>query len=194
MHTLVIFGASGRTGKAVAAAAEARGIEVRAFDKKNPSPEELRGAVRGMDAAVIVFGPVPPYTDIFCAVATRNIIQAMEMEGIRQLICQTGAMIGDYRNNRSFIFELFSGRFRTSNPTGYKDRVDQEEAVKRSSLEWTIVKPPRLTAAEHDVAVHAGENLQVGLLSSISRKSLGRFMIEEVLNSRYIRKAVFVKN
>lgn len=194
MKTIVIFGASGQTGQAVTAAAQAQGIAARTFDKRNPTTEDLRQAVRGADGVVIVFGPRPPYTDIFCAEATKNILRAMEAEGIRRLICQTGAMIGDYPYNRSFIFGKFSEKFRTSRPAGYADRVGQEEAIKHSPLEWTLIKPPRLTAGENDAEVRAGEHIKVGLLSSVSRKSLARFMIGELRLPRHLRQAVFIKN
>ncbi len=42
-----------------------RGIEVHGFDRKNPSGEELRQSIRGVDGVVIVFGPRPPHTDTF---------------------------------------------------------------------------------------------------------------------------------
>lgn len=191
---ITIFGASGRTGKEVAIEAHKHGIEVRTFDKKAPLPEELHQAVRGTDAVAIVFGPNPPYTDIFCAKTTKDIITAMETENVSRLICQTGAMIGNYPQNRSFFFEMFGGKFRKSNPQGYDDRVQQEEAVKTSSLKWTIIKPPRLTEAETDKEIRAGEGVKVGLLSSVSRKSLARFIISELITPRYVYQAIFVKD
>lgn len=194
MKRIIIFGASGRTGKEVFSVAQARGIEVHAFDKKNPSMDELRQAVRGIDGVVIVFGPRPPYTDIFCTDLTKNIIDAMEVEKAGRLICQTGAMIGEYPKNRSLLFELFSRRLRKSNPQGYNDRAEQEKVIKDSSLEWTIIKPPRLSNAVSDNSVIVGEQIKVGILSSISRRSLAGFIVSELLTPRFICKAIFVKN
>lgn len=191
---MLIFGARGRSGNAVVAEAVARGIQVRAFDKKNPSAEELSQAFVGVDAAVIAFGPRPPYTNIFCEESTKTIIRAMEAAGVRRLICVTGAMIGDYPRNRSFAFKLLSFAFRTKHPQGYEDRVKQEEIIKDSSLKWTIVKPPRLSMSEKSVPIQSGENIKIGLLSVLSRKTLAKFIIEEMLKPQYIKKAVFVKN
>lgn len=194
MKKIIIFGASGRTGKEVFSVAQARGIEARAFDKKNPSMEELRQGVRGTDGVVMVFGPRPPFKDIFCVDLTKNIISAMATEGVQRVLCQTGAMIGEYSKNRSLLFELFSRRFRKSNPQGYNDRVEQEETIKDSSLEWTIIKPPRLSDATRDKAVKEGEQIRVGILSSVSRRNLAGFIVSELLAPRFIRKAIFVKN
>ena len=194
MKTITVFGASGRTGQEIRAAADKRGICVRAYDKKKSALDELRIAIRGADGVVIVFGPRPPYAEIFCAEATKHIIRAMEAEGVRRLICQTGAMIGDYAPNRSFFFKIMSGSFRKSNPQGYQDRVEQEEMVMKSALDWTIVKPPRLTMSQKDLKVKAGENTKVGLLSSASRKSVAKFMINELLCPEHLGQAVFLKN
>jgi putative NADH-flavin reductase len=194
MKTITIFGASGRTGKEVKSAAEKNNIIVRTFDRKNPAFDDVRHAVSGSDAVIIVFGPHPPYKDIFCAEATKKIVRAMQAEGVRRLICQTGAMIGDYRKNRSAFFEMFSQRFRKSNPTGHEDRVMQEQAVKNSSLDWTIIKPPRLTMRGRDLKVKSGQDLKVGMLSSVFRRNIAKLIISEILEPQYIGKAVFVKN
>lgn len=192
--TIVVFGASGRTGKAVITETSLKGIKVRTLNKRNPTVAELSRTIRGSDAVVIVFGPRPPYTDFFCAATTENIIKAMEAEKVSRLICQTGAMIGDYSQNRSYLFELMSGRFRKSNPQGYDDRVRQEKVIMNSPLEWTIIKPPRLTETEDDKTVQTGEHIKNGILSSVSRKSLARFIIAELLTPHQLYKAVFVKN
>ena len=194
MKEIIIFGASGRTGKEVSMAAQAKRIKVNAFNKKNPLLEELQKAVKGVDGVVIVFGPRPPFTDIFCEDLTKKIIKAMEKESVKRLICQTGAMIGNYPNNLKLIFRIMSNKFHKSNPEVYNDRAGQEESIKRSNLEWTIIKPPRLSDAINNKKVKSGENLKVGLMSSISRKSLAEFIINELLNPLYNKKVVFVKN
>jgi nucleoside-diphosphate-sugar epimerase len=193
VKAILVFGINGRTGVAVKSVAQEYGLEVRGFKKRNPSIDELREAVRGADGVVIVFGPRPPYTDIFCADMTKRILMAMEADKVKRLICQTGAMIGNYPHNRSIIFELFSNWFRKSNPFGHQDRVQQEEIVINSSLEWTIVKPPRLTEGALQKTFQAGENVKVGLLSSISRKTLAQFLVHELLNPHFVRKVVFAK-
>lgn len=193
-QSFVLFGASGRTGKAVLVEASARGIKVRTLDRKNPSIADLRRVIHGTEGVIIVFGPRAPYTDIFCAEATKNILHAMNAEHVHRLICQTGAMIGDYPQNRSFLFEYLSRSFLRSNPDGYNDRVQQEKIMMNSSLDWTIIKPPRLTDSPDGKTVQMGNHIKIGLLSSVSRRSLARFIIDEFQTPRHIRKTIFVKN
>src|SRR5512146_2537882 len=119
--TIALFGATGQTGKAVLSAALARGLHVRALVRGAGLPPssgvcELTGALadaealhrtlEGVQAVVIVFGQRPPHTDVFCAEATRCILEAMRQQGITRLICQTGAMVGDYPENQSLPMRL----------------------------------------------------------------------------------------
>lgn len=194
MKKIVIFGANSRTGVEISSVAQEDGFKIQEFNKKNPSIKELCEVLRGTGGAIIVFGPRPPYTDIFCADTTNNIITAMKIEKVKRLVCQTGAMIGNYPQNRSMFFEMFSRTYRNNNPHGYEDRTRQEDVVMNSSLEWTIVKPPRLTHSTRSETLQVGEKIKVGLLSSVSRKSLARFILGEILTPRFIQKVIFVKN
>lgn len=191
---IVLFGASGRTGKAILAQANNLGINVCCVTERNPPEMKMRAKIRGMDAAIIVFGPRPPYKDIFCAEATERIIAAMKKEGVKRLICQTGAMIGDYSKNRNIFYRIMSRIFRMTNPEGYKDRVLQEKNIVESDLCWTIIKPPKLTDSLKMMKVYSGEDLKVGLMSKISRRSLATFVIDKLDSKDSFGRILFVKN
>lgn len=191
--SIALFGASGQTGKAIATEGFLHNIKIKTINKRSPSLNDLIKMVRNVNAVVIVFGPRPPYTDVFCAEETKKIIQAMQKVRVKRLICQTGAMIGNYSDNRSLLFNLMCYMYKRNNPRGYKDRVQQENEVKNSSLAWTIIKPPRLTN-NNEKEIQTGENVKVGLLTSISRKNLAQFIIKELFKPHFVRKAIFMKN
>jgi len=84
---LAVFGASGATGQQIIARARSRGLKVHALlrpgSRFEMSPEiltvirgtfddeeALRLTLENTNAACCVFGPRPPYRDIFCAGAT----------------------------------------------------------------------------------------------------------------------------
>ena len=119
-----LFGASGETGKAVCAEARLRGLsisglvrpgsrlpdllEIDQVEGSLTSRSLISSVLSGTDAVVIVFGPRPPYTDIFCAEATCRILELAINQGIGRVLCQTGAMVGDYPRNRTVPFELMA--------------------------------------------------------------------------------------
>lgn len=208
---IAVFGGSGATGKALLSRLAREGVPVRALARKAGSiiapagqVEVVEGALsdtgdvqatlRGCRAAICVFGPRPPYVDVFCEQATANIVAAMQRLGIRRLVCQTGGMIGSYRANRTLPFQWIADTFRRHSPQIASDRAGQESVVMHSGLDWTIVKPPRLTDGATREKWVAGPDVRLGMLSSISRADLSAFLVEEILRPRHIGQTVFVRN
>ncbi len=208
-HKLAIFGISGRTGRELAKVAVLQGWEVCGFVRPTSMVEGgigngriVRGNFNELDrvietiadseAVCCMIGPRPPYTDAFCATATAAIIAAMKQTGCHRLVCQTGAMIGP-APTRSRPMEWMTRAFARWQPQSVRDREEQECLVESSQLDWTIVKPPRLTDSPPRGRVQAGSSLRIGLLSTISRADLAAFTIDEVQTGRFVRQRIFVK-
>lgn len=209
VRKLAIFGISGRTGRELAKVAVLRGWEVCGFVRPTSMVEGgidngriVRGNFNELDRVIetianseavrCMIGPRPPYTDAFCPTATAAIIAAMKQTGCYRLVCQTGAMIGP-APNRSRPMEWMARVFARWQPQSAQDREEQERLVEASGLDWTIVKPPRLTDSLPQGRVQAGSSLRIGLLSTISRADLAAFIIDEVQTGRFVRQRIFVK-
>ena len=208
-HKLAIFGISGHTGRELAKVASLKGWEVRGFVRPTSKVEGGIGhcrIVRGnfeefdrvietiadSEAVCCMIGPRPPYTDVFCAVATAAIIAAMRHTSCHCLVCQTGAMIGP-APNRSCPMEWMARVFAKWRHESARDREEQERIVESSSLDWTIVKPPRLTDSPPQGRVQASSLLRIGLRSKISRADLATFMFDELQTGCFVRPRIFVK-
>ena len=209
--TLALFGGSGATGRQVIRRAVDQGLRVRTLVRDAAKveassglvevlvgsllkPEAVNRTIEGTEAVCCVFGPRPPYTDIFCADATRVIIDAMRRRGIDRIVCQTGAMIGEYAKNRSLPFRFMIGLFNRRNPAAARDRDEQERLVFESGLRWTIVKPPKLTNRAAMGKYEVGPGVRVGLMSSISRADIAEFIVNEILTPRHVGEAVFIRS
>ena len=205
MTTVAIFGVSGRTGQALAAGARARGWTVRGFGRiSSVAPVgavmihggyddavRVQEVVRSADGVCCVFGPHPRSPDIFCAAATRAVIAAMTATGRRRLLCVTGAMVGD-APSRSLAMSWMAGIYRRWRPQAARDRVEQEDAVTGSILDWTLIKPPRLTEGGPTARIAAGPDVPVGILSSISRADLATFMLDAIVDPAHLRQRIIV--
>lgn len=206
---ICIFGASGATGLALTQLAVERNLDVVAFVRSDAAKEKIPAgvtvvvgnlldranverAIIGMDAVIIVIGAHLNSPDVFCAEATQNIIEAMKAQGVRRLICQTGAMIGDY-SHLTWFMRSMKKSYQKQQPALAQDRSDQEKRVAASGLDWTIVKPPRLINGNARGHVCSGETLKIGAMSTISRSDLGRFILEQVDSQEYIGKRVVVQ-
>jgi putative NADH-flavin reductase len=207
--TITIFGITGRAGLPLARAAWARGLAVRGMTRGSELPTELRDvqlvrgtfadtdrvaeAVAGVDAVCCVIGPRPPSREAFCAAATAAIVGAMRQAGCRRLLCLTGAMIGEAPGSRSLPMEWMARSFARRVPELARDREEQERIVRESGLDWTIVKPPRLTDGPATGRVRAGADVRVGLFSRMSRADLAAFMLDEIERRALVHQRVLVR-
>jgi putative NADH-flavin reductase len=210
IRRICIFGASGATGLALTQQALERSLAVTAFVRSEAAKEKLppgvtavvgnlldradvERAITGCAAVVCVFGPHLSSSEVFCAEATQNIITAMKAQGVRRLVCLTGAMIGDYPH-LSWFMRSMRNSYQKKQPALAQDRAGQEKRVASSGLDWTIVKPPRLTDGPRRGRVQSGENLKVGAMSSISRADLSQFILNEMDARQYVGKRVVVQS
>ena len=204
-----VFGASGRSGRAFIAAASAAGISLRLHYRSAPEddapplstvvvgaltdPTAVREVLRGASAVVILFGPRPKARHVFTAKATRAIVDGMMNLGQTRLVCVTGALIGAKGGNISIPMRTLEFAIRRiGDDEQGEDRVAQERIVRASKLEWTLVKPPRLTDGTEVSTVRAGPDLAVGLRSRMSRATLAAFLLDEILHPRYVQQAVYL--
>lgn len=209
--TIAVFGASGRTGQALIAAAAARGIAVHALYRQPPPPSSaptsltpLRGDLRRpsdvertleqAQAAACVFGPNRRAPEAFCAEATAVVLRAMAATGVRRLVCQTGAMIGDGAGCRSRPMEWAAATFARQQPALAADRVEQESLVMGSDRDWLIVKPPRLSGSTAHHPLEAGPTVRVGMLSTTGRTALAELLLAELVGPDRRTGRMFVKS
>jgi putative NADH-flavin reductase len=207
MPTIAVFGISGRTGQALTSAARARDWAVRSYGRiSSVAPMgavvirgdladtgQVTNVTRDADAVCLVFGPRASQPDAFCARATRVVVEAMRAVGCRRLLAVTGAMIGE-APNRSRPMEWAARWAQARRPALARDREEQEEVILRSGLDWTIIKPPRLTLAPGTGRIAAAADLRVGLLCHLSRADLAEFMLDEIEQPRFGCQRVFVRN
>jgi putative NADH-flavin reductase len=205
-----VFGASGRSGRAFIAAASAAGVTLRLHYRSAPEdeapplstvvvgaltdPTAVREVLRGAEAVVVLFGPRPKARHVFTAKSTKAIIDGMVAQGQRRLLCVTGAMIGEKAGNVSIPMRTLEFAIRRlSDDEQSDDRTAQEKVVRSSKLDWTLVKPPRLTDASDITGVRAAPDLAVGLRSRMSRATLAMFLLQEIRDRKYLQQAVFVE-
>jgi putative NADH-flavin reductase len=209
-NKICIFGASGATGLALAEQARERNLEVMAFVRSETARDRLppgvtavvgnildrtdvERAIIGVEAVICVIGPHPSSPEVFCADAMQNIMDSMKAQGVCRLLCVTGAMIGDYPH-LSWFMRSMKDSYQKQQPNLAQDRADQEKCIEASNLDWTIVKPPRLTNGKGSGHIRSGEALKVGAMSSLSRVDLSRFLLDQVHSQEYVGKRVVVKS
>lgn len=185
-HRVLVIGASRGIGALVVDQALRKGHRVRAMarDTARIAPRDgleafagdatktadLDRALDGIDAVVMTLGITESVAMLWRRVtlfsdATRALIPLMETKGIKRLIAVTGIGAGDSIAALSTP-ERLGHRFFLSEP--YKDKTRQEEMIRASTLDWTLVRPTILThntaSRDYRVLVNPGD-WRMGMIS-----------------------------
>jgi putative NADH-flavin reductase len=207
MKKIIVFGATGGTGKLVVSQALQAGYKVtivvrnpNAFDIQHQNLDILKGdvfqsnsfekAVVGQDVVVSCLGtqqrePTTVYSD-----GIRNISKAMQKAGIKRLIClSAGAVIVPPKSNfvmKFVIKNILQKVFKNL----YSDMLVMEEMLKNSDLNWTIIRAPRLKNSKHTGQYRTAINEHLTRPSSISRADLADYIVTHLEDTQAYKALV----
>lgn len=202
---LALFGGTGRTGGLIMERALLAGHQVTAL-VRDPSkqkyvqsglrmiqgdarqPYAVADTVQGADAVISALGSGGDTLSLF----GRNAIAAMERFEIRRIVSLVGASIvlpGDLPSVSMSMLRLVT---RTFGGKMLKDGEIHARELALSNLDYTLVRPPRLTDRAASGRIQHDRTLKLGPTSSISRADLAGFLLEVALEGRYIRAAPMV--
>ena len=115
--------------------------------------------------------------------STSNILAAMKTLGVSRLICLSAWGIGDSKGRVPFIFRnvLFPLLMKEE----YEDKEAQEQLIRQSTLNWTIVRPARLTDGPRTGHYQIKPSLEFSLRSSISRADVADCLLKRLTDHTY---------
>ncbi|CAO5229645.1 NAD(P)-dependent oxidoreductase [Frankia sp. AgKG'84/4] len=216
---LTIFAATGGIGRLLLTQALAAGHDVSvvvrrpeavtpspgrviAADLASVGPDELVPALAGADAVLSgLGGPSRADTDIATR-GTQTIIAAMRAAGVARIIVVSAAPIatvpsparpnplrhdpGDGPLTRRVLAPAIKAALRGH----YADLARMEDALRASGLDWTIVRPPRLTNGKLTASYRTahGRNLRGG--TSVSRADVAHYMLRAAENGTGVGETV----
>ena len=154
---LIVFGSTGNVGCQLVEQALAQGHAVTAFARdpaklgvKHANLTIVQGdvmdaasvekAVQGQEAVLSALGAGAKGT--VRSEGTRQIVRAMEKAGIRRFISLSTLGAGDSWETLSLKYKIL---FRTLLRKALVDHEAQEDCIKQSQLDWTIVRPGEYT-------------------------------------------------
>ena len=196
---LAVFGGTGRVGRRLSEYATAAGHSVRALVRDparlpTNSPVEAQagdvsdpaavfGTVRGSGAVLSVLGGAGlanPGTTISSGM--RHIVQAMERAGVSRVLAVGGSGVlddprGGLRSEAPGFPEIFAAINR--------EHLGTWEALRSSSLDWTMVCCPDLLDGERTLHYRVLANLLPPGGKSISVEDVAAFMLEQLDGSPF---------
>ncbi len=201
---LSILGANGKTGTQLVDLALARNHQVTAFvrspekiTRRHPNLQVLHGDPRnvhemarvlpGRDAVLSALGVRPPqafrpHTLVQeCAAST---VGAMTRAGVKRLVLVSAAVLFPGKGLFFDFFPFILTQVR-------RDLGNAEEIVRATSLERTIVRPPRLINTADDIYRSERDVLPASGYS-ISFRAVAAFMLDAVEQRMYVREVAGV--
>lgn len=201
----LLIGSTGPMGRAVLRIAGESGARVRAFARTPDAladtgaevvrgdvldPESLVRALRGVTRVVCVLGSRPGKSGAhLLSDGTRNLVSAMQETAVSRLVIVTGMGAGSSRGHGPLWYDAL---VRPTILRGvYADKEQQEEIVRASALDWTIVRPAVLVAKPQIRPVVAKAELaRREKMGSLTRDDVARFLIPEATSPKFLQQTV----
>jgi putative NADH-flavin reductase len=219
---LTIFAATGGIGRHALEQAVAAGHDVTAVvrnpkklsaqvrivtaDLAAPDPAALESAVEGADAVLSGLGPRSTSEAGIASQGTRAIVQAMQATDVRRIVVVSAAPISTVPSpgrpkppkhdpgDGFFMRYLLGPLTKAALRKHYADLALMEDILRDSGLDWTVVRPPRLTGKPLTGTYRTayGQNLRRGIL--ISRADVAHLMLRVLDQPETIKQAIGLAN
>jgi uncharacterized protein YbjT (DUF2867 family) len=218
MSNLLIIGGSGRTGIHLLQQAVDRGHAVRALvrtpeavraptgvDLVKGTPErvdDLREAMRGTEAVIVAHNnsrasdnpwakQISPLT--FMTDSARNVLTVMSEQRVKRVVFVSAVGVGDSWTTVPFAFRAL---VKLSNiKIGYADHDGVDALARRSTTDWTLVRPVGLSDKTDLGPLHTTEvgGAKPGTFS-VTRAEVARFCLDCVEKDEWVRRAPIIWN
>ena len=183
--------------------ADVRTVQV---DMTAADPIALESAIGGSDAVLSGLGPRTMAEAGVVTPGTRAVIEAMVATGVRRIVVVSAAPIGTVPTpNRPhppkhdpgegvvmrYVLTPIVKKVLRGN---YRDLALMEELLRDSHLDWTAIRPPRLTDGPltGTYRTAAGRNLRRGPL--VSRADVAHYMLRVLDQPETIKQAIGIAN
>jgi putative NADH-flavin reductase len=220
---LTIVAATGGIGRQVLKQAVAAGHDVTAVvrspeklsgepvrvvtaDLAAADPAVLVSAVEGADAVLSGLGARSSAEAGVAWRGTQAIVQAMRATGVRRIVVVSAAPIGTVPSpghpkppkhdpgDGFFMRHLFGPLVTAALRKHYADLARMEDVLRDSGLDWTVVRPPRLTDKPLTGTYRTayGQNLRGGFL--VSRADVAHLMLRVLEQPETLKQTIGVAN
>jgi putative NADH-flavin reductase len=220
---LTIFAATGGIGRQLLEQAVAAGHDVTAV-ARNPrnlpatqarvvtadlaatDAAALQGAVAGADAVLSALGARTKADTGVAAHGTKAITEAMRASGVRRVVVVSAAPIGTVPSpgrphpprhdpGDGFVIRyLGDPLIKRVLRAHYADLAQMEDVLRDSDLDWTVVRPPRLTGKPVTGRYRTayGRNIRGGIF--VSRADVAHYMLSILDQPKTFHRTVAIAN
>ncbi len=200
---IAVFGATGRTGRPFCEQAFERGHEI-VVHARSPdrvpfatdrviivegdayTGDGVSEAVEGVDGVVSLLGQDDGSPDDLLTVAGEHITDAMDSAGVSRFLTLVGAGVREDGESVSLGGKMMGILLKLLARDVLEDATSHVEHVQTTTLEWTVVRVPRLSEGDPTGAYRAGE-INLGF-DAIDRADVARFILDCLEEDQHVRE------
>ena len=206
---LAILGATGKTGIEVVKQALQAGHHVHALvrtpaklgmthanltviqgDAMNAA--DVSKALQGTEAVINALGHVKGSPDNLQTVVIEHVLNAMKANNIKRLVTLSGGGVRFPGDKPKFIDHFFKFLLSMLSPKVLKDVERHIEILKKSNVEWVVVRGPRLNDNPHTGRYKVGMIGDEGMSTQCSRANVADFMLKCTSDNQWVGKGPFI--
>ena len=166
--------------------------DLKVFVGQLSEKSKLRLAITGADACISTLGgaSLTKHSPQIIQ-GIDNIVSIMEEVKVKRIIYLSSIGAGTSRNYMPQPIRFFIADLMLRVPLA--DHTANENRITQSQLEWTIIRPGGLTdGAKYDNLKHGTENMKMEGNQLISRSNVAAFILNQLTNSNYVNKSVWL--
>jgi putative NADH-flavin reductase len=204
---IAVVGGTGKAGKYLVKQLVCEGFKIKILTRNSKKIEEnsfvekvigsvtnyksVYALINDCNVVISTLGQTKGEDPVF-SVAASNIVKAMDTLKIKRYIVLTGLTLDTQFDNKGFrtkmksmIMKLFFRKIIT-------DKQNEYKILQCSTLDWTIVRVPFIELTDNQ------RGYQISLTdckgSSITSTDLARFLVGQINDESFVRKAPFIWN
>jgi putative NADH-flavin reductase len=208
IYTIAVIGGTGKAGQYLVKELIKQGYKIKMlvrnpekFNLENSEIEIIQGDVLNAEsvyslitscnAVISTLGQTKGESPVF-SIAAQNITEAMNSLNVQRYLMVTGLTLDIPDDKKSFRTKLQSKIMKICFPAIIADKQKEYEIISGTNLDWTVIRLPFIDLTELTGEVKMSLTDCPG--KKISSTDLANFLIDQLTDSRFIRKAPFIAN
>jgi hypothetical protein len=157
--------------------------------------DKIEEAIKGVDAVISLLGPMKKSKELQIANGYKNIIGCMHENGPKRLITAVSSSYRDPNDKFQFMVEFGIVMLKVLANGILRDIVATGDQIRGSGLDWTIARVPMLKTKQAKAELNIGYTGDGKFnFFELTRTDLADFLIKQLSDSTYLRKAPTISN
>jgi putative NADH-flavin reductase len=207
-NNIALIGGTGKAGSVLVKELIKRGFRVKMLTRKPDKIKCVHNRIKvvhgdareykainelitGCDTVISTMGSARGEEPAFSQV-TKNVLRVMQAQKLSRFIVLTGLTLDIPTDKKGFRTRVLSGLMRRSFPSIVADKQRGYDILAESGLDWTLVRVPLIDQKEQSGGMKTDLRDCPGRKIGVS--DLASFLIQQIEDTTYFRKAPFVSN